>query len=157
MIFFCMRRTCSANLEGKMTETKNDMNQEQANTTHSDLVGELSRLGENLGKLLKASWESDERKSVERELRNGLDQFGKQINQALEQAHADQNVKKARDTIKEAWETAHGPQVLTEMHLGLVDSLKKLNDELSRRAEPKPAHEVKADEAAQPPEEVKVD
>jgi hypothetical protein len=133
-----------------MTEGQNETNQQGSNPEQADLVSELSRLGENLGKLIKASWESEERKSVERELKSGLDQFGKQINKAMEQAHTDENVKKARDAFKDAWETAHGPQVVREMHMGLVDSLKKLNDELARRSEAKPAHEVKADPPAAP-------
>ena len=133
-----------------MTESNQQEKSAQNASGQSDLATELNRLGENLGKLLKATWESDERKTVERELKSGLEQLSKQISTAVEQTQADHHVKKARETLKDAWQTAHGPQVLTEMHMGLVDSLKKLNDEVARRAEPKPAHEVKADEAAEP-------
>lgn len=138
-----------------MTETSNQGEQGQNRDGQTDLASELNRLGENLGKLLKATWESDERKAVERELKSGLEQFSRQVNNAVEQTRADQNVKKAKDTLKEAWQTAHGPQVVSEMHMGLVDSLKKLNDEISKRAEAKPAHEVKTEpepEAAAPEE-----
>lgn len=146
-----------------MTETNQEKQPGQTSTESSNLAAELNRLGENLGKLLKSTWESDERKSVERELRTGLEQLSKQINSAVEQTRADPHMKKAKETVKEAWQTAHGPQVLSEMHLGLIDSLKRLNDEIARRSEPKPAHEVKADEPgetvptadAKPVEEVK--
>ncbi|MCL5997112.1 MAG: hypothetical protein M1546_13800 [Chloroflexi bacterium] len=124
---------------------------QQSERVPSDIAAEMNRLGENLGKLFKATLESDERKSIEREIRNGLDQLSKQVNSAIDQARHDQSVRKAKDTIKDAWETAHGPQVLNEMRLGLVDSLKKLNDELARRAEPKPAQEVKANVPAETP------
>ena len=133
-----------------MTESNQQEKPAQNASGQSDLATELNRLGENLGKLLKATWESDERKTVERELKSGLEQLSKQISTAVEQTQADHHVKKARETLKDAWQTAHGPQVLTEMHMGLVDSLKKLNDEVAKRAEPKPAHEVKADEAGEP-------
>ena len=133
-----------------MTESNQQEKPAQNASGQSDLATELNRLGENLGKLLKATWESDERKTVERELKSGLEQLSKQISTAVEQTQADHHVKKARETLKDAWQTAHGPQVLTEMHMGLVDSLKKLNDEVARRAEPKPAHEVNADETAEP-------
>jgi ElaB/YqjD/DUF883 family membrane-anchored ribosome-binding protein len=140
-----------------MTETNPQGEQGTSRNEQSELVAELNRLGENLGKLLKATWESEERKTVEHELKSGLEQFTKQINTAVEQARTDQNVKKAKETLKEAWHTAHGPQVVSEMHMGLVDSLKKLNDEIAKRAEPKPAHEVKADGVSEKPpaEEVK--
>lgn len=130
-----------------MTEAEHKT--EQAQTAQTDLGAELNRLGENLGKILKATWESEERKAMEKELKSGLEQFSKQINSAMEQTKTDQSVKKAKEALKDAWETAHGPQVLKEMHLGLVDSLKKLNDEIARRSEPKPAQEVKAEEPPQ--------
>ena len=144
-----------------MSETNTQTGQNQSKQTGDDLANELNRLGENLGRLLKASWESDERKSVEREIKSGLEQFNKQINKAVEQTRVDKNLKKARQSVQEAWETAHGPQVLTEMRMGVVDSLRKLNDEIARRAEPKPAQEVTPDEPSStaqpeaPAEEVK--
>ena len=136
-------------MEGKVTESNS------SSTAQSDLASELSRLGENLGKLVKATWESDERKSIENELKSGLEQLNKQVNGALEQTRTDQNLRRAREKIKDTWETAHGPQIVREMELGIVDSLKRLNDEIAKRAEAKPAQEVNADEPAKPAEEVK--
>jgi hypothetical protein len=37
---------------------------------------------------------------------------------------------------KEAWETAHGPQVLNELRMGVLDTLKAINADLARRAAP---------------------
>ena len=117
------------------------------------LVTELSRLGENLGKLVRAAWESEERKTVEKELKSGLDKFNQHINRAVEQTKAEENLTKAKETVQDAWTTAHGPQVLREMQAGLVDSLKRLNDEIAKRAEPKAAHEVIVESVPIPPEE----
>jgi predicted transcriptional regulator len=124
-----------------MSETNTN---QQPGQTQPDIAAELNRLGENLGKLLRATWETDELKSVEREIQKGFDEFNRHINNAIEQARNDQNVKKATDTIKDAWVTAHGPQLVDEMRMGLADSLKRLNDELAKRAEMKPAQEVKS-------------
>lgn len=126
-----------------MSETNTQSGQTQQT---DDLANELNRLGENLGKILKSTWASEERKSVERELRSGLEQFNRQINKAIEQTRAEQNIKKARHTVEDMWQTAHGPQVFREMRLGIVDSLHRVNDELAKRAEPKPAQEVKPTE-----------
>ncbi len=126
------------------------MSQTHTNTGQTqpkdDLANELNRLGENIGKMFKTTWESEERRSVERELRTGLEQFTRQINKAIEQTRVEQSMKKARQTVTDAWETAHGPQVLHEMRMGLVDSLHRFNDELAKRAELKPAQEVKPTE-----------
>ena len=117
----------------------------------TDLVAELSRLGENLGKLVKAAWKSDERRSVEKELKSGLDKLTQHLNRAIEQTKADENLAKARESVQDAWTTAHGPQVLHEMQAGLVDSLKRLNDEIAKRAETKAAHEVIDAQVSIPP------
>lgn len=126
-----------------MSENTEQETKDQGASARSDLAAELNRLGENLGRLLKASWESDERRNVERELKSGLEQFSKQINSAVEQARSDQHLQKARESLKEAWHIAHGPQVVTEMRLGLVDSLKKLNDEIVRKADTKTTADAK--------------
>ena len=130
-----------------MSEVTHQDESIQTQTHESNITAEMNRLGENIGKLLKVAWESEERKSIEREIRSGLDQLTKQIDDAAEQARIDRTVKKARDGVKGVWETAHGPRIVNEMRLGLVDSLKKINDELSRLAEPKPAYEVKDQES----------
>jgi hypothetical protein len=136
----------------EMNSQTEQKEQKQSQGAQSGLAAELNRLGENMGKLLKATWESDERKSIERELKSGLDQFNKQINSAVEQARVDQGMQKARSTLKDAWQTAHGPQMVSELHAGLVDSLKRLNDEIARHAEARPAQEAKPDTPVTPVE-----
>jgi hypothetical protein len=136
-----------------MSEDVNASNMESDSQDQPNLVSELSRLGENLGKLVKAAWESDERKTVEKELKSGLDKLNQHINRAVEQTKAEESLTKARETVQDAWTTAHGPQVLREMQAGLVDSLKRFNDEIAKRAEPKAAHEVMVESIEIPPVE----
>ncbi len=110
----------------------------------SDIVNELGRLGENLGNLLRGAWQSsEERKYVETELRSGLEQLNKRLNISLDQLNLEDNARKARENAKSAWETAHGPQIVSEARQGMADSLRRLNEELAKRAEPKAAHEPK--------------
>ncbi len=121
---------------------------DQNNQQTSGLVAELNRLGENLGKVVRSAWESEERKSIEKELAAGLEQFVKRLNEAVESAQTDPTLNKAKSKAKEAWETARGPQIVSEVKTGVVDTLKKINEDLARRAEPAPAHEVKHEPAA---------
>lgn len=114
----------------------------------SEFVQELSRLSENLRALIKSYWESEERKSIERELTRGLEQFSKSINDTLEQLKQDDNLKKARAGVRNAWETAHGPQLVSEMRGGLLDTLRAINNGLARAATRRPAEEVKPDTAS---------
>jgi len=124
---------------------------DQNNQQTSSLVAELNRLGENLGKVVRSAWESEERRSIEKELSAGLEQFVKRLNEAVESAQADPSLNKAKSKAKEAWETARGPQIVSEVKTGVVDTLKKINEDLARRAEPAPAHEVKEDPPAAVP------
>ena len=102
----------------------------------SDLTNELNQLGENLANLLRAAWESEERRSVEREITTGLEQMNKKLADAADQIRHDAALNQAKRSAKEAWETAHGPQVLNELRMGVLDTLKAINADLARRAAP---------------------
>lgn len=115
--------------------------------TGSEFARELSRLGDNLCALIRSYWESEERKSIEREVTRGLEQFSKSISDTIEQLRQDDKLRKAREGVKSAWETAHGPQIVTEVRSGVLDTLRAINDELARASARKPAEEVRPDAA----------
>jgi hypothetical protein len=116
----------------------------EQNTPRSALEQELNKLGENLGNLVRALWESEERKTVERELSTNLERLNKRIGEVVEKVRANEVAAGVRRSVKEAWETAHGPQILKEVQAGLADTLRKLNEEIARRIQP--AQEVRPDE-----------
>lgn len=105
---------------------------------------ELNKLGENISNLMKAMWDSEERKSVEREVSANLNQLNKKMDEAVNKMKVDNTAESLKKNVQSAWETAHGPQILSEIEAGLTDALRKLNEELSKRAQP--AQEVKPDE-----------
>jgi hypothetical protein len=109
----------------------------------SEFVNELDKLGENLGALLRSMWESEERKSIERELDSGLEKLAGHLNHTIDQLKNDAKVENVKKAAKEAWETARGPQILSDVQQGMLDSLKKLNEEIAKRSHP--AQEAKPD------------
>ncbi len=115
-------------------------------TPHSDIVAELNRLGENLGNLVRGAINGEERRSIEREIAAGLEQMNKKFADASDSLRTDAYVNQARKAVKEAWETARGPQILTELHQGVIDSLKRINEDLSKRSAP--AQEATVDSVA---------
>jgi poly-D-alanine transfer protein DltD len=117
----------------------------------SAIEAELNKLGENLSNLMKAIWDSEERKSVEREVTQNLNQMNQKMDEAVNKMKSDGTTENIKKSVQNAWETAHGPQILSEVEKGLTETLRKLNEELSKRAQP--AQEVKPDEPAA--EEVK--
>lgn len=110
----------------------------------SAIETELNKLGENLSNLMKAIWDSEERKSVEREITENLNQLNQKMDETVNKMKADDTADNLKKSVQNAWETAHGPQILSEIGAGLSETLRKLNGELSKRA--KPAQEVKPDE-----------
>jgi poly-D-alanine transfer protein DltD len=110
----------------------------------SAIETELNKLGENISNLMKAMWDSEERKSVEREVSANLNQLNKKMDEAVNKVKTDGTAENIKKGVKDAWETAHGPQILAELETGLTQTLRKLNEELSKRAQP--AQEVKPDE-----------
>lgn len=118
-----------------------------------DIIGELNKLGENLAKALRTMWDSEERKSIERELRAGVEQMSRHVNQAVETAKVDEKLKQAGTQVKQAMDSAHLPEMMADLRKGLAEGLKRLNVEVEKFANPKPADEVSPDghasEAAQ--------
>lgn len=110
----------------------------------SQIEIELNKLGENISNLLKAVWDSDERKSVEREVSANLNDLNKKMDEAVNKMKTDANTESLKKNMQSAWETARGPQILSEIETGLTQTLHKLNEEISKRAQP--AQEVKPDE-----------
>ena len=110
----------------------------------SAIEAELNKLGENLSNLMKAMWDSEERKSVEREVTENLNQLNKKMDDAVNKMKADGTADNFKKNVQNAWETAHGPQILSEIEKGVTETLRKMNEELSKHA--KPAQEVKPDE-----------
>lgn len=87
----------------------------EQNTPRSALEQELNKLGENLGNLVRALWESEERKAIERELSANLERLNKRVCEVVEKVRANEVVAGVQHSVKEAWETAHGPQILNEV------------------------------------------
>lgn len=126
------------------------------NKPQDEIISELSKLGENFGKMFQNLWESEEVKSIQREVKAGLEQMNRNVNRATENVNratdhinktmdsnkVDEKMKKAGETMKEAWETARGPQILSEMRQGFVDSLRLLNQQVEKMATPAKAQEV---------------
>lgn len=117
-------------------------------TSTPSLEQELRRLGENLANLLRAAWESDERKAIEREISERLEGLNRKLNEATEKM-------RLSERLQDAWQMVHGPQILREVEAGLAETLRRLNEELARRAAP--AHETTAQPSSEPSEQVKPD
>ena len=122
------------------------MSEHNQHQSSASLEHELNKLGENLSNLFKALWDSEERKSIEREITAGVESANKALEDAAAKMRKDRVAENLKQSAKDAWENARGPQIMSEVQTGLTNSLKKLNEEISKRAAP--AQEVKPDAPA---------
>ncbi len=123
--------------------------EQNSSNSNSPLEREIRQLGENIATLLRTMWDCEERKSLERELVSVLENVNRTITQATEQLQARRD--RVVNTINEVWRTAHGPQIVREIELGLADTLHKLNEALRARAQNPPAQETSPHPADEPP------
>ena len=122
------------------------MSEQNQHQSSSQLERELDKLGENLSNLFKSLWDSEERKSIEREITAGVESANKALEDAAEKMRKDRMPEHLKQGVKDVWENARGPQIMTEVQNGLTNSLRKLNEEIGKRAAP--AQEVKSDAPA---------
>ena len=120
------------------------MSEQNQHQSSSQLEHELNKLGENLSSLFKAFWDSEERKGLEREITAGVESANKALTDAADKIRGDQSAADLKHSVKEVWESARGPQIIGEMQTGLTNTLRRLNEEINKRAAP--AQEVKADD-----------
>lgn len=127
------------NLQSEEIRIMSESTETKASPSLSD---EFGKLGQNLGNLLKSLWNTDERHYVEKEIKSGMQQFTSGLDNAIESIKTDDTMKKVGSMAKDVWETAHGPQIMSEVQMGIAELLRRVNEELKEKAERKPAHEA---------------
>ncbi|HEY63256.1 MAG TPA: hypothetical protein G4O02_01675 [Caldilineae bacterium] len=115
-----------------------------------DVIEELKRLGQQLGRALKEAWESPERKELEQELKQGLRELGEQVDEVLDVAKERLASEEIVEQAEEVVETVEKSETVQEIRKTLITGLRALNQELNRLLGEKKASEA---ERKPPPQE----
>lgn len=96
------------------------------------IVEELSELGRQLGAAFKAAWESEERRKLQQEIREGLAALGDQLEEAVQTARESEALQELRADLQKAVETARQSEPAQDIGEGLLKGLRQINRQLSR-------------------------
>jgi ribosome recycling factor len=97
-----------------------------------DLREEFHNLGRNLKDIINTAWESDERKKVQADIQDGLDELGNAINEMVEEFKISETGKKVVKEVDDFGERLRSGEVRDQAHEGILAALKKMNAELEK-------------------------
>ena len=101
-------------------------------TPASDIAAELNELGKNLQALLRASWESDERKKVQAELQAGLNDLGKALSQAATEFQASPAGQALKADIEDFHQRMRSGEVESKIRNEVLSALRAANEGLKK-------------------------
>jgi len=109
------------------------MNEEQS--PKSDLRDEFRNLGENLKQLFSVAWESEERKRLEQDIRDGMKELGLALEGFAEDVRSSEVGENIRKEANEFGDRVRSGEVEQKVREGILDALQSLNAELQKAAE----------------------
>jgi hypothetical protein len=101
-----------------------------------DLKGEFENLAQNLKEALHTAWESDERKSLQNEIEEGLSQVGSALNEAFEEFQSSDVGQQLKQDIDDIGERVRSGELEDKVRTDLTAALQKLNVELEKVIRP---------------------
>ncbi len=104
-------------------------------STTDELGDELRALGANLRDMLRAAWDSDERKRAQEEIEAGLGDLARSLRSAGEEFSASPTGQRLKTDVHDLHERLRTRQVDVRVRDELVAALRRVNDELGRAAQ----------------------
>ena len=118
--------------EGKKDEKvpENEKAQEDV-----DLAAEFAALGRKFGEAMKTAWQSEERHKIQQELRDGLERFVGEVDQAAKKLRESDVGVKVEEGVKQAHTNVKSGKVGQDVRRGLVSALRTIGDALDKMAD----------------------
>lgn len=98
----------------------------------SDILDELREMGKNLRDALQSAWDSDERKRLQKEIEEGLNEVSAGLSQAardFKESQPGQTIKTEVEDFKERMRTG---EVESKVRNEILDALRIVNEELRK-------------------------
>ncbi|MBN1427434.1 MAG: hypothetical protein JXB07_03555 [Anaerolineae bacterium] len=100
-----------------------------------DLAAEFAELGKKIRSTVETAWTSEERKKIQSEIKEGLERFVKEVNEAFKSARTSDTGQKVETEIKRVTEDIESGKVANEVRKGLVTGLRSLGNVLDKMAD----------------------
>ena len=114
-----------------------------------DVAAEFQQLGQQLGETLQSAWESDERKRIETEVREGVRSFVAEIDKVLQGVRTSESTAKLREDAVGAKAKVDESELGQKAREGIVEGLRWLSVGLNELAVKFAPPEKSADEPAE--------
>ena len=99
-----------------------------------DVAAEFQHLGQQLGETLQSAWESDERKRIEKEVREGVQSFVAEIDKVLQDVRSSESTAKFREEAVGAKAKVEESEFGQKAREGIVEGLRWLSEGLNELA-----------------------
>jgi len=99
-----------------------------------DLKEEFQNLSQNLKTVINTAWESEERKKVQADIHDGLDELYNAINQMIDEFKVSETGKKVVKEVDDFSERLRSGEIRDQAVEGILSALKKMNAELEKAA-----------------------
>ncbi len=116
-----------------------------------DIASEFQRLGRQFAETLQSAWDSEERKRVEKEVREGMKSFVDEVDQVIREVKSSETTSKIKGEAEEIKTRVETSDIGHKARQGIVQGLRWLSEELGQLANQftppeKPADAPPADE-----------
>lgn len=116
--------------------SENNPNENKSsNETISD---QLNELGKNLRDALQAAWSSEERRKLQQDIEDGMASLGASLSQAAKEFSNSPTGQTIKEDVKDLQQRWQSGEVGSKVHTEVVDTLRKVNDELQKAAKKNP-------------------
>jgi hypothetical protein len=120
----------------------------------NDLRDEFRSLGENLKQFFNSAWESEERKKLQQDIKDGMKELGVALDSLAEDVRTSEVGETIRREASEFGERVRSGEVEQKARQGILDALQALNAELQKAADKfSGTVEVQAEDVAEDPAE----
>lgn len=118
-----------------------------------DITSQFRELGENIKNFFHSAWESEESQKFREELQNGLNEFGKATNEAIEEfktSETGQRFKAEAEDFKNRVETGEVEQKARSEISKVLDFINQELSNLNDQIKPNEASETVTEEPVEP-------
>ncbi|NIW45550.1 MAG: hypothetical protein GWN14_12890 [candidate division Zixibacteria bacterium] len=102
---------------------------------YGNLKDEFRSLGENLKDMINAAWESDERKTLQGELEEGMQELGNVLNEFAANFQAGEVGQSIRHEVDEISERVRSGELEDKARQEILKALKIINGELEKASQ----------------------
>ena len=101
----------------------------------NDLRDEFRALGENLKQLFNSAWESEERKNLQQDIKDGMKELGAALEGLADDVRSSEVGETIRREADEFGERIRSGEIEEKARKGILDALQALNTELQKASD----------------------